>query len=80
MKKYVLCTQSEQYRAADLYDALESYGQDTLYKRTIIQITIMSSYSPCVKQNVNKMCSNIVRRFNNPCLYNAHLSTKYFAQ
>ena len=38
MKKYVLCTQSEQYRAADLYDALKSYGQDTLYKRTIIEI------------------------------------------
>ena len=43
MKKYVLCTQSEQYRAADLYDALESYEQDTLYKRKIIQITMQDN-------------------------------------
>ena len=33
MKKYVLCTQSEQYRDVDLYDALGLYGQDIYTKR-----------------------------------------------
>ena len=38
------------------------------------------SYRSCIMQTINKICWIISRRFNNPCLYNAHLSTKYFAQ